>query len=400
MKNITYILLSTLFIGGMLTACDPINDKGPSANQEVYSASDLDVKATPIQVNGKNSNLIIVENHSKINSHWTAPQLIEDSTLSAKAYDTIYVTKTGTNAIRFNGKNYSCNVMKDLSVEVEQISHLTESLKTRLCIQGTDGSYTPSKDGAPSSFGNTFSKDNVKVVQELTAEGKKGNRLYVYNSNPTLSNWTFGTNKADKNVTSLFVSNVGTYPLTLAYTKADGTTGTLDLGNYTVEAFTYIPDFLINMCGTTGVKTWQWDGTSENGVWGNGGYQVSIAPSWWKVSLADIDAQAASKGTVAGDGQSATFTFDLGNMSFTKNNGTVGTFSFDMEDIVKQDWNSGSIKIKNANIPMGYLVNNGNAIPDKYYIVQLTTDKLTLCAPEPGAGSGGTAWFWCFKVKP
>lgn len=222
----------------------------------------------------------------------------------------------------------------------------------------------------------------------------------MYNSNPTLSNWTFGTNKADKNVTSLFVSNVGTYPLTLAYTKADGTTGTLDLGNYTVEAFTYIPDFLINMCGTTGVKTWQWDGTSENGVWGNGGYQVSIAPSWWKVSLADIDAQAASKGTVAGDGQSATFTFDLGNMSFTKNNGTVGTFSFDMEDIVKQDWNSGSIKIKNANIPMGYLVNNGNAIPDKYYIVQLTTDKLTLCAPEPGAGSGGTAWFWCFKVKP
>ena len=32
-------------------------------------------------------------------------------------------------------------------------------------------------------------------------------------------------------------------------------------------------------------------------------------------------------------------------------------------------------------------------------LLKITEDELRLCAPEPGAGAWGTAWFWNFKKK-
>lgn len=378
-------LLGTIFF----TACDPIIEEGSSMDQKSYTADQLDVKATPVKVNGQNSNMVVIENHSELNGQWIANQLIDSPVQSNSAYDTIYVTKTGANTVSFTGMNYSCKVTKDLTVNVDVITFLTDALKTRLCI---------GKDGAPTTFANTFDSNKVRVVQEKTEDGKLGNRLYVYNSNPVLSKWSFGSNVNDKNVTNVYVTNTGEFPLKLDYQKADGTVGTLDLGTYTVEGFSYSPQFLTDMTGESGTKTWGWDNMSPDGVWGNGGYLTNSQPGWWKVNLSDIDGQAASKGTIAGDGAEATFTLKLSDMSFTKSDGTIGTFSFDMEDIVKDGWNSGSFKIKGANIPMGYLVNNGNAVPSKYYIVKLDSGHFYLCAPEPGAGEGGTAWFWCFKA--
>ena len=49
-------------------------------------------EVTPVQVNGKNSNRIIIENHSPITSQWSVDQLAEGKVTSSKAYDTIYVT--------------------------------------------------------------------------------------------------------------------------------------------------------------------------------------------------------------------------------------------------------------------------------------------------------------------
>lgn len=398
MKKITNILLGLFVLSGLLTSCDPMTENGPSDSQEVYTADGIAsyISATPIQVNGKNSNKIVVENKAKVDCQWRAAQLIEDSTVSASAYDTIYVTKTGANAVRFQGKNFSTNITKDLSVNIDQITYLTSDLMSRLCISGSEGSYTPAKDGAPSSFGNTFDASKVKVVQEMTNDGKKGNRIYVYNTNPTLSDWTFGTAKSNKNVASLFVSNTGTYPLSLKYTKADGTTGTLDLGTYTVEAFSYIPDYLINLFGESGVKTWVWDDKADP-LWGNGSFPGDKKPSWWGVNLSGIDAQAESRpGGVAENGKDASFTFNLGNMTMTKNTGTTGTFSFDMDDIYKENWNVGSMKFKNVNIPMGFKINDGNAVPDKFYIVNLDATHLVFCCMS---NSGWEGWFCCFKAK-
>lgn len=401
MKKLSYFLLNILLMGSIFVSCDPMTEKGPSEGQEVITADQLDITATPIVVNGKNTNKIVVQNHSKVMSHWSAPQLIEDSTQSSLAGDTMYVTKTGNNGISFAGRNLSCSVTKKLSTSVDIITYLSDGLKTRLCITGSEGNYKPAKDGAPSSFENTdFDVNKVKVVQEMTQDGLKGNRLTVYNANPHLSNWSFGSSTLDKNVGSIFVTDVGTYTLSLTYTKADGTSKTVEIGQYTIEGMSYVPEVLANLFGASGEKTWQWDDTSANGVWGNGGYMGSTHPDWWKVSFAGIDEQAAGKGTIAGDGSGATFTVNLKNKTFVKNNGASGTLSYDLDDIVSKGWNTGSLKLKGVNIPMGYLVNNGNAIPDKYYILSVSTSSsLVLCAPEPGAGSWGTAWFWMFKPQ-
>lgn len=398
MKKITNILLGLLVLAGMLVSCDPMTENGPSEGQEVYTAEDIAnyISATPVQLNGKNTNKIVVENKAKVDCQWRAAQLIEDSTVSASAYDTIYVTKTGANAVRFHGRNFSTNIIKDLSVNVDQITYLTSDLMSRLCITGSEGKYTAAKDGAPTSFGNTFSAASVKVVQEMTSDGKKGNRLYVYNTNPTLSNWTFGTSKSDKNVATVFVSNTGTYPLSLKYTKADGTSATLDLGTYTVEAFSYIPDYLVNLFGENGVKTWEWDDKVDP-CWGNGSFGGDKKPSWWGLNLAGLDAKGATlDGGVAENGAAATFTFNLGNMTMTKSSGTVGTFSFDMDDIYKAGWNIGTMKFKNVNIPLGFKVNNGNTVPDKFYIVNLDATHLVLCWMSDNGSEG---WYSCFKAK-
>lgn len=46
---------------------------------------------------------------------------------------------------------------------------------------------------------------------------------------------------------------------------------------------------------------------------------------------------------------------------------------------------------------MGVLVNQGNQRQYVYHILKATDNELRLCAPEPGAGDWGTAWFWNFK---
>ena len=48
---------------------------------------------------------------------------------------------------------------------------------------------------------------------------------------------------------------------------------------------------------------------------------------------------------------------------------------------------------------LGIQPNQGNARQYEYHILKITEDELRLCAPEPGAGAWGTAWFRNFKKK-
>ena len=59
----------------LYTSCDPSTDSGSTGFSENVTAESVDAEVTPVQVNGKNSNRIIIENHSPIAypSQWSAP---------------------------------------------------------------------------------------------------------------------------------------------------------------------------------------------------------------------------------------------------------------------------------------------------------------------------------------
>lgn len=76
----------------MLVSCDPSMDDISSGFNNQVTAETVQATVTPVVVNGKNTNRIVVENHSPITCQWKANQILGDQTSSAKEYDTIYVS--------------------------------------------------------------------------------------------------------------------------------------------------------------------------------------------------------------------------------------------------------------------------------------------------------------------
>ena len=69
------------------------------------------------------------------------------------------------------------------------------------------------------------------------------------------------------------------------------------------------------------------------------------------------------------------------------------------EDVVQSGWDVGTMEFSGTIPLLGIQPNQGNARQYEYHILKITEDELRLCAPEPGAGASGTAWFWNFKKK-
>ena len=232
-------------------------------------------------MNGKNSNRIIIENHSPITSQWSVDQLAEGKVTSSKAYDTIYVTKLGANTITMHCKNVAVDFTKDFTVNVDEITYLSAELQKRLCVTGSEGNYTSTVgefDGQPVQFGTAFDAGKVKVIQEVK-EGKKGNVFTVENGNGVLSDWAITKEGADEaagtaslNGDQLMVVEEGKFNITLTYTKADGTQETYNAGSFAVEALTTKPELLEYLAGGEdgdGTTTWEWN-EAAGAVWGNG----------------------------------------------------------------------------------------------------------------------------------
>lgn len=137
-----------------------------------------------------------------------------------------------------------------------------------------------------------------------------------------------------------------------------------------------------------------WDTDAADGVWGNGGYQESTGPSWWIVSANDITTQATDKG-LAKDGIDGWFTMQLGVNGVVTSRGETGSVNVTSEK-KKDGWDIGTMTFSGTIPLMGILVNN-NQRQYVYQILKATDTELRLCAPEPGAGDWGTAWFWNFK---
>lgn len=361
MKKI-FFALSMLTL--LYTSCDPSTDSGSTGFSENVTAESVEAKVTPVQVNGKNSNRIIIENHSPITSQWSVDQLAEGAVTSSKAYDTIYVTKVGANTITMHCKNVAVDFTKDFTVNVDEITYLSAELQKRLCVTGSEGNYTSTVGefaGQPVQFGTAFDAGKVKVIQEVK-EGKKGNVFTVENGNGVLSDWAItkeGTNEAAGTATlngdQLMVVEEGKFNITLTYTKADGTQETYNAGSFDVESLTTKPELLEYLAGG-----------------------------------------------VARNGSGAWFTIDINNKQAIGSDGVKLPISVSVLDHKDPTWDKGTISFPTATndnfvIPMGVNVNGGNVVFQKYYVLVASDDKLVLTAAE--LPENGNAWFYVFKKK-
>ena len=179
----------------------------------------------------------------------------------------------------------------------------------------------------------------------------------------------------------------------------DGTLTTSGTKSIAVNNYTDLDPILTTLFGDgnggfTKFK-YTWDTDAADGVWGNGGYQESTGPSWWIVSANDITTQATDKG-LAKDGIDGWFTMQLGGNGVVTSRGETGAVSVTSEK-KKDGWDIGTMTFSGTIPLMGILVNNNNQRQYVYQILKATDTELRLCAPEPGAGDWGTAWFWNFK---
>jgi len=411
MKKI-FFALSMLTL--LYTSCDPSSDSGSTGFMENVTAESVDAKATAVVVNGKNSNRIVIENHSPITSQWSADQLAEGAVTSSKTYDTIYVTKLGANTVSMHCKNVAVDFTKDFTVNVDEITYLSAELQKRLCVTGSEGNYTSTVGefaGQPVQFGTAFDAGKVKVIQEVK-DGKKGNVFTVENGNGVLSDWAItkdGSSEpmgtATLNGDKLMVVEPGNYTLTLSYTLADGQKQTVEVGKYQVEELTTVPKLLNYLSGGDdgdGTTTWEWN-DNASAVWGNGPFGSGKKPQWWAVSYNDIEGQGSSKvGGVKRNGSHASFTIDMNNNTATNADGTTLPIKVNVLEHKDSKWDQGTISFPTATndnyvIPMGVNVNAGNAVFQKYYVLVSSDDKLVLTAAE--MPENGCAWFYVFKKK-
>lgn len=216
-----------LAVVGLLAACDPIIQTN-KIDDSIVSAENLDLEIMVKQVDGKNSNVFTVENHSAILAQWTVKQLLSGETLSSKSADELYVSTIGTHEIHFKGLNYGSGlyVEKALTIQVDTIAFVPSDISERLCM---------GEAGAPTHFGVIIEDDKFVVRQEVTKSGEKGNRLFVENANPVLTTWQFGSSKLERNIGEIVVKDLGEYELKVALVRADGQKSEKSLGKYLVE---------------------------------------------------------------------------------------------------------------------------------------------------------------------
>lgn len=126
-KSILYILtLLWLFI----MACEPIEKRLPMGDP--ISAEQLDISATPILIDGKRSNKVVMKNHSPVMSNWNYGVGI-----SQKMTDTVLLVITGDNDIIFTGLNPDgSTITKTLTVNVEELSFPVPAEWALLCGDG------------------------------------------------------------------------------------------------------------------------------------------------------------------------------------------------------------------------------------------------------------------------
>ena len=389
------ILFAAPLLALALASCNPSDIEGGSEWSDV-PADQLQVSATPIQVNGKNSNQVHVVCSSPTNVYWQADQLIENTTNTVSADATIYFTKLGQNTVKcLTTNNGGTPEEKDLTVQIDTITYLTDDLKTRLCIGQT---------GAPDHFGTTFNKDLIKVEQDKDANGKLGNKLnIVSNVNPVLCTFHWGTTTLDKNIGSLTTYSLDTpQELTVDIMDAAGNKKTIDLGSYTAKTYTDAPAEiqLITGCDpkdpatANNTKTWV---LGEGNFWGNGD-NTSPTGFWWST---DVTGQGGSYGEMTFSWKDGTITTHIDDESNERGDKS-GTCTFKLDFSTR---NAGTNLICNlittgtGNIVFPYIINENYKECHNFEITKVTDTDLYIRAQHTESGHGTEATWWHFVVK-
>lgn len=196
-------------------------------------------------------------------------------------------------------------------------------------------------------------------------------------------------------------SFVGVPPLTSITVRAINQDGSMTSFSQacTITEYVDVPEVYKFLFGEDYLsQTWVWDTEDADCVWGLGGYMSDVSPSWWKVTAAEIDGQCEGKGLLQ-DGLDGWMTFTLAGKKVDTSRGESGTISWDLSNIAQDGWDQGTLTFSGTTPLLGVLPNQGNVPQYEYHILQMDGEHLYLCAPEPGAGSGGSAWFWNFKKK-
>lgn len=371
-----------------LASCDPVVEEGADG---WATPTDLDISATPVVVDGKNSNQIEVSNKSAINCQWIAPQLIEDSTVNVFSEGEIYVTQLGDQTITFLGFNGSEMVTRTLDVHVDTITYLTDALSERLCI-GTEG--------APDHFGTGFDPEAIVIEQSVCDNGALGNSLTITsNTNPVLCTFTWGNATMDTNVGKLTNYGLGeAMELTVEILAADGATHTYSLGSFSAEDYSDLPEAITQITGwhpensPTATKTWQL--SVDGDQWGNG--QYGSLSTWWTTT---VESQGGSTGTMTFDYAAGTLVKVIDDPDNERGDQSgSGTFSLDFstatDDIVCTLETGGG-----SNIVFPYLINENYAETNTFQVVSLTDDDMWLCAKHiSSTASADEGTFWHFQA--
>ena len=340
----------------------------------------------PKVVDGKNGNIIVVENNSPILSEWSVGESV-----ARKAYAELSVSFTGQHTVNFRGLNSGGKAFTETSftVKVDTISTIPANIATRLCI---------GQEGAPTYFGTTIDLGKIEFSNEEDL-------LTVKNGNPVLTVWSCGGVTSDKNVAQMRLTGAGEFPLSATFTLANGEQVTEELGTVIVKDFN-LPQIVLDLIGEDGEKTWTW---ADQSFFGLGGYEADPGPAWFAASVEIMDMFTLYMPTInhlTGE-STGSMTLDIdGNFSVAPT-GRTGTFTYDFDDIVP-NWSVGKLKVT-APILYGTaiaLVGEGAAptyLPTEFFIVKCDANNLVLAAPAE-EGQALYPWaacsFWCFKPKP
>lgn len=367
-----------LIMMGLLTACSPITDDY-NMDESTLSAHQLQLNVNPQQIDGKNGNVITVENNSPILSEWT----VGSSTVH-KAYAELTVPTIGQHTVNFRGYNAEANTYteKSFTVQVDTISSIPTDIANRLCI---------GQEGAPNHYGVSFDPSKITFHNEE-------NVVYVCNSNPVLTEWSCGDATANTNIATLKLNGSGEFPLTATFTLADGRQITRNLGTIIVHNVE-LPQIIKDLVGEEGQKTWTWE--SKN-FYGFGGYQESQGPDWFAYDAGTMGMYASYFGMSGEETGSMTFNVD-GTFSITPT-GRTGTFTYDLDDVVP-NWSVGKLKI-NGSILFGMAISmetyQPSYLPTEFYIVKCDADHLVLAALSQENGTAAD-WapctIWCLKPQ-
>src|SRR5690606_29382658 len=112
-----FIIYIALLLTTTYMACDPIENRLDIGG--AISAEQLTISATPVVINGKNSNKVVLENKSPVLSSWDYGVGV-----TQKKTDTVLLVVTGENEIIFTGLNPDgTKITKTLSVQVDELTY-------------------------------------------------------------------------------------------------------------------------------------------------------------------------------------------------------------------------------------------------------------------------------------